>query len=292
MNTIPKLSQLSSLVWRILGCNPGPMTLQGTNIYLVGTGLQRVLIDAGQANFPEYIQNLSKVLKEQNVRIKDIIVTHWHLDHIGALPEIQDLLKDVSLKPTVHKFRRPDDPEEEIPGSLPYKLLQDGQIIKTEGATLKVHYTPGHTTDHAVVHLEEENSLFSGDCILGEGTTVFEDLYDYMLSLKKILNLRPEVKVIYPGHGPVVENPIEKIQFYIQHRNNREEQIYQYLLTNKGNQLTSMDIVKGVYTETPEQLYRAAEINVSHHLGKLVKEQRIQRNEQEQKYFVTDQSNI
>ena len=64
-----------------------------------------------------------------------------------------------------------------------------------------------------MLKLQEENSIFSGDCILGEGSTVFEDLHDYMLSLKKILDINP--KVIYPGHGPVI-----MVSDYLVHRDN------------------------------------------------------------------------
>lgn len=103
------------------------------------------------------------------------------------------------------KYRRDilDGPDEDLPSSIPLNWLTEGQEIQVEGATVKVHHTPGHTTDHVVLTLQEDNILFSGDCILGEGTAVFEDLFTYMMSLQKILDLKPSV--IYPGHGNIIE---------------------------------------------------------------------------------------
>ncbi|XP_075991957.1 beta-lactamase-like protein 2 homolog [Anticarsia gemmatalis] len=271
---IPAVTKLSNRIIRILGCNPGHMTLQGTNTYLVGTGKNRILIDAGEKDKPEYQQYLADVVKSEQVNIEHIIVTHWHNDHIGGVEDLYGTITD-HAKVWKHKRSPDDDPEVPLGKSIAMQWLTDGQEIKVEGATIKVHHTPGHTTDHVVLFLLEEGILFSGDCILGEGTAVFEDLYTYMKSLAKILTLDP--KVIYPGHGNIVNDPLTKIQYYISHRNQREEQILKALKMNADKQLTEMDLVKIIYTETPEHLWPAAAYNVNHHLCKLTKENKVKK---------------
>jgi glyoxylase-like metal-dependent hydrolase (beta-lactamase superfamily II) len=128
--------------------------------------------------------------------------------------------------------------------SFKLNYVRDGQQIRLDDTTLKIIATPGHTKDHLVVLLEEENALFSGDCILGEGTAVFEDMCTYMESLNTILKLKPSV--IYPGHGPVISDPIAKIEEYIAHRQQREQQIIN-VLKDLNKPLTPLEIVKIVY---------------------------------------------
>jgi len=258
---IPKVSRLSPHVVRVLGCNPGNMTLQGTNTYLVGTGSSRLLIDSGEGGKEEWREGLQGVLQEEKCRVQRLLLTHWHHDHVGGVREVLEMNDNAT---EVLKWPRREAKEPDILEGLGVVQLKDGLDVGVEGAGLRVLHTPGHTSDHVVLHLEEENAVFTGDCILGEGTAVFESLHHYMKSLEVILALKPSR--LYPGHGPVVDDPVPKIEYYIRHRNEREEQVLSQL---SSVPCSSMDIVKQVYKDTPVQLHGAANINVNHHLEKL-----------------------
>ncbi|XP_028405953.1 endoribonuclease LACTB2-like isoform X2 [Dendronephthya gigantea] len=234
---------------------------------------RRILIDTGEGGKDEYIKNLKDTLESQNARLQSIIITHWHTDHTGG---ISDVVNNCPCDEDLLIMKHPLVPfqEETIPNcSKKYTYIKDNEEIKTDGATLRLLHTPGHTTDHLVLTLLEENTVFSADCVLGHGTAIFEDLYDYMVSLQRIVSLN--CHQLYPGHGAVVSNPKEKLTEYIEHRTLRENQILEELKAIKGQPLTAMDLVKKIYTETPIHLRKAAEKNVLEHLKKLEKEGKI-----------------
>ncbi|XP_034175758.1 endoribonuclease LACTB2 [Osmia lignaria lignaria] len=280
LTNLPLISRLSRKVIRILGCNEGPMTLQGTNTYLVGTGPGRILIDAGgRKTAKEYTKLLKKVLEEERAVVVHLIVTHWHSDHLGGVNQVQDFLKTMNANGTASTvWKLPRSPEDKGTSkaeiSTKWQALKDKQIMEVEGAKLCVEHTPGHSSDHACLLLEDEQILFSGDCILGERTAIFEDLYEYIASLKKILSMKPQT--IYPGHGSIIKDPISAINYYIKHREKRESDILGILEENtRDNAMSEMDIVKQMYTDTSQILWEAAAYNVERHLDKLLKEGRV-----------------
>ncbi|RUS88990.1 hypothetical protein EGW08_003237, partial [Elysia chlorotica] len=238
---LPRFLQLSQRVVRILGCNPGPATLQGTNTYLVGTGKKRILIDTGDADVPEYLDLLKSSLEKLSVGVQEIVVTHYHHDHVGG---VDGVCRTLGEKFKTSKLKRQTEPDVPLKETS-YSFVQDRHVFTTEGATLRVHHGPGHTEDHMTLMLEEDGILFSGDTILGGSTTIIEDLHEYMRTLDSLLELEP--RIIYPGHGPVVNDATETIRQYIQHRANREAQIVGFLKDNAGTEHTAMDIVKTVY---------------------------------------------
>ncbi|KAI6240773.1 Beta-lactamase-like protein 2 [Aphelenchoides fujianensis] len=254
LTPLPAVERLTPRVVRILGQNPNPFTLQGTNTYLVGTGKKKVLIDAGERNIPAYIEHLREALGDSTLEC--IVVTHWHEDHVGGVPDVRRLVGDCP----VYKLKRAEDAAD-----ITHDCTQSG------GRLLRLVHTPGHTIDHAVLWLDEERALFSGDCVLGEGTSVFECLHTYMNSLQVLLDLKPTV--VFPGHGKVIDDPHTKISEYIAHRLKREEQIVAALERMKS--ATPMDLTNEIYTEVPWSLKIAAMENVKHHLSKLRKDGRV-----------------
>ena len=172
-------------------------------------------------------------------------------------------MADLCPEATFSKYPNSSDEREYLP-------IYDGDEFAVEGAKITAVHTPGHTTDH-IAFMSDTGDLFTGDSVLGQGTAVFESLVTYIASLKKQLNLNPST--IYPGHGPIVERATEKIQEYITHRQQREDEIVKILADSAEEALvTPRDIVKVIYARYPESLWPAAEKGIILHLEKLKEE--------------------
>lgn len=266
------------------------LTQTGTNTYLIGKGPRKVLLDTGEG-IPDYIPLLKTALDKelQGATISKVICSHWHHDHVGGVSDVLSLLAERNLlkgsEPSgplasLHKFPCPEHDGSETR----FEEIKDQQAINVDDqTTLIALHTPGHTSDHCSFYLKEENTLFTADCVLGQGTAVFEDLSAYIKSLKRQLDFGPAYK-IYPGHGPVIEDGPSKIREYIKHRLDRENQILAVLMDkdasdaspSKANK-TAMDIVSVIYAAYPVSLHPAAEHQVLLHLKKLEQDGKVKR---------------
>jgi glyoxylase-like metal-dependent hydrolase (beta-lactamase superfamily II) len=177
---LPPVDRWSERVVVALGMNPSIFTGPGTNTYLIGTGPQRILLDSGQG-LSEYLPVLDRAIEASGCEgIQELVLTHGHIDHISG---VGDIAKRYGVT-KVSKF-----PWEDFDGACPLEItpLADGTVVECEGATLRAVHTPGHAPDHLCYVFEEEGALFSGDNVLGVGTTVIPsesgDLLDYMNSL-------------------------------------------------------------------------------------------------------------
>lgn len=267
----------SRRVARVLGGNPGMFTLQGTNCYVVGTGPKRVLIDAGEGR-PSFGPALSAALSTLNCTVDRVVITHRHFDHVGGIQQVRELLPHpVHVRKLIEerfkfdpgRYNAPADVDEGYDGSL-----KDGERIRVDDeTTLRVWHTPGHCEDHCCFILEEERAIFSGDNVLGVGSSWFEDLAQYMRTLNDMLRASEDEKLValYPGHGPPAEPAKAKISEYVSHREKREAQVRD-ALPPPPNGLTSCQIVLAIYPKLPPYLFFAAQANVLAHLNKLAKD--------------------
>jgi endoribonuclease LACTB2 len=311
---LPPLSAfevVSDRCCRILGMNPGVHTLHGTNLYLIGLGKERVLVDTGEVGPAADV--VKKILDEVlpstgTTRISRILLTHGHYDHQGGVCEFLNEVKRRKVTPPLVYKRRivrgGNGSGVEI-GKYPAKgfdceHLRNGEdIIIDEGTTLRCVYTPGHTDDSVCFILKEDFALLSGDSVLGCGTSVFDDLNDYMRSLRLIRqhflcqesstkkakkdddeeeNKLPPLCVVYPGHGPVVsQQALAHIDGYITNRDNRERQLLEALQCSTG-WVSSLELVPVVYgSSLPFPVWLSAQGNLLSHLDKLHKGHRVDR---------------
>lgn len=266
---LPDVDVWSERVVVALGQNPSAFTGPGTNAYLIGTGTSRLLLDPGQG-VPSFLPVLEAAMAQVGcTEIQEIVLTHGHPDHMGGVRAVLDHFgkRRVSKRPW---------PEVDAPSGLALRAIDEGDVIRTEGASLRALHTPGHAPDHLCFVLEEENALFSGDNVLGIGTTVIPlgsgSLADYMASLEKMLAQSPGR--IYPAHGPLIDDGCGKLQEYISHRHQREREILAVLESGPAQPL---EIVRVVYAAYPEHLYAAAVQSVTQHLLKLEREERAAR---------------
>jgi endoribonuclease LACTB2 len=223
-------------------------------------------------------------LRKENASISKIIITHWHHDHVGGISHFLE----VSPNTIVHKNTANE-------GQLE---IEDGQRFQVEGSSLRAVFSPGHTQDHMALLLEEEDAMFTGDNVLGHGTAVFEDLLTYLESLEKMRGMfRGRA---YPGHGAVLDDGPSKILEYIRHRKQREDQVIQVLKSNKSSpsveakaevdDWTSMEIVKIIYKDVPENLHIPANGGILQILSKLEAEDKVVKNSKTERWALKNRA--
>ena len=241
---------------RVLAPNPGIRELEGTNTWIVGDG-PTVAIDPG----PDDPGHVREVAREAG-HLAAILLTHDHPDHAPGAAALA-----AATGAPVYAARPPEGGNR----------VADAQLISAgEDLALTAVATPGHTPDHVAYFEERHRSLFTGDAVLGRGTSVIDppegDLTAYLRSLRRMRDLSP--RVIYPGHGPIVLDGVGKLEEYIEHRAAREEQVLAALAAGLER---PEEIVPAIYGDHPVGLHELAARSVLAHLLKLEHEGRAER---------------
>jgi glyoxylase-like metal-dependent hydrolase (beta-lactamase superfamily II) len=245
--------------------NPGIMTLQGTNQYIVGrdSGLVIDVALSADANMDGIIEQAEAMGVK---KIEKILLTHIHNDHCGGALALR---KRCGAKLGIHRSRK---------GYLGGEDFQydDNDRVSFGDGELHVLHTPGHESGHCCFYEGGDKILFSGDNILGYGTAVIHppdgNMTDYLQSLERLLGF--DISLILPGHGPLIGKAEAKIKEYIKHRVEREQQVIAALRSERN---TISDITQKIYADVSAALQRVAEFSVQAHLEKLMREGRVKK---------------
>ncbi len=225
--------------------NPGPMTLDGTNTWVLrrpGSD-EMVVVDPGPDD-DTHLERLADL-----GRIPLVLISHRHGDHTDGIDKLVAATGAV-VRSVGSGFLRGRGGH-----------LRDGDVIEAAGLTITVLATPGHTADSVCFVLDD--AVLTADTVLGRGTAVIDDedgsLADYLRSLRRLRGLGP--RIVLPGHGPELDNLVAVTEMYLIHRAERLEQVRQALGT-LGEDATARQIVESVYSDVDVKLRDAAESSV------------------------------
>lgn len=251
----------------VLAPNPNIMTLDGTNTWVLREpGARRsVVIDPGPPD-PSHLAAIEAAAGE----VGTVLLTHHHADHSEAAKEFASRW-GCGVRALDPGYR------------LGSEGLNDGDVVEVDGLEIRVVGTPGHTADSLSFLVPAERTVLTGDTVLGRGTTVVAhpdgQLGAYLDSLDRLhaLAARHEIASIWPGHGPVIEDALVALDYYIAHRGQRLDQVRDALRLLESqphpegiaSEELPRRVVEIVYTDVDPVLWGAAELSVRAQLAYL-----------------------
>ncbi len=256
----------------------------GSNVFMIGDDKELAILDPGNDfgyTVDTAIHSIMAYLGSiGNPRVKYVIVSHAHPDHhLGCVK----LRKNTRAKIVAHS-KEASSLAKELKRRKIDVVVEGGNVIEVGGTELKVVHSPGHTPGHIGLYMQKRGIFFSGDNVVGHGTTAIAppdgDMLIYLKSLNLIKNLN--AKIICPGHGPIITDPAAKLKELIDHRMMREGQVLKQI--REGITDTRVMMERIYFPEKIDPMfYDWAEKQVVCHLLKLEKEGRVAPFEEEDK---------
>ncbi|MFE9661922.1 MULTISPECIES: MBL fold metallo-hydrolase [unclassified Streptomyces] len=236
----------------VLAPNASPMTLDGTNTWIVAEpdSPLAVVIDPGPLD-ESHLRAVIATAERAGKRVALTLLTHGHADHAEGAHRFAELTgtRVRALDPALR---------------LGDEGLAAGDVITTGGLELRVVPTPGHTADSLSFHLPADRAVLTGDTVLGRGTTLVAHpdgrLGDYLDSLRRLRSLTVDdgVHTVLPGHGPVLDDAQGAVEFYLAHRAHRLAQVETAV---EDGCRTAAEVVARVYADVDRSLWPAAELS-------------------------------
>ena len=243
------LRAVTSTAAVVLAGNPSPMTLEGTNTWVLRApgSTTRVVVDPGPDD-PEHLRRVA-----DGDRVEVVLLTHGHPDHAAGAARFAELVGAPvrALDPALR---------------LGSEGLSDGHVVRAAGLEIRVLGTPGHTSDSLsfVIGDDDGTAVLTGDTVLGRGTTVVAHpdgrLSDYLDSLRRLADLPPGT-VVLPGHGPELPDAGDAARAYLAHRAQRLDQV-RAALDHLGPDANARQVVEHVYEDVDRLLWPVAELTV------------------------------